>query len=205
MKKFTNRVENSPNLKQPDHRTQVTKLLLRRAFTGLLKQKPIQSISVKELCAVAGINRGTFYSHYRDIYDLLEQLEQEMLEDFKKALEPLFAQDVKRLAPVKITAEVFRCLKENADLCVVTLGDNGDKVFAMKLLSLGRQWCVDTYSRYFEKATPKQIEYFYAFASSGCIGLLQKWLSDGMTDSVEEIASMAENIMLNGLGCLQQQ
>ena len=53
MKKFTE-----------DHRSRVTKLLLRRAFTDLLEQKPIQSISVKELCERAGINRGTFYSHY---------------------------------------------------------------------------------------------------------------------------------------------
>ena len=53
MKKVTN-----------DHRTRVTRLLIRRAFTELLTKKPIQSISVKELCENAGINRGTFYAHY---------------------------------------------------------------------------------------------------------------------------------------------
>ena len=62
MKKLTN-----------DHRTRVTKMLIRKAFTSLLSQKPIQSISVKELCELAGINRGTFYSHYTDIYDLLRK------------------------------------------------------------------------------------------------------------------------------------
>lgn len=45
-----------------DHRVRVTQRLIREAFTGLLKQKPIQSISIKELCEVAGINRGTFYA-----------------------------------------------------------------------------------------------------------------------------------------------
>lgn len=43
-----------------DHRSRVTRMLIRRAFTDLLGQKPIESISVKELCAAAGINRGTF-------------------------------------------------------------------------------------------------------------------------------------------------
>lgn len=38
-------------------------MLIRRAFTTLLRQKPIQSISVKELCELAEINRGTFYAH----------------------------------------------------------------------------------------------------------------------------------------------
>src|SRR5699024_10807160 len=58
-----------------DHRTRVTNLLIRRAFLDLLRQKPMQSITVEELCGQAGINRGTFYSHYTDIYDLLGQME----------------------------------------------------------------------------------------------------------------------------------
>lgn len=65
-----------------DHRVRVTKMLIRRAFTGLLSIKPIQSISIKELCEQAGINRGTFYTHYQDIYDLLADVENEMKQDF---------------------------------------------------------------------------------------------------------------------------
>ena len=62
-----------------DHRIRVTKMLIRRALTDLLRQKPIQSISIKELCETAGINRGTFYAHYTDIYDLRKQIEDDML------------------------------------------------------------------------------------------------------------------------------
>lgn len=43
-------------------------MLIRREFLELLRTKPMQSISIKELCTAAGINRGTFYSHYTDIY-----------------------------------------------------------------------------------------------------------------------------------------
>ena len=94
-------------------------------------------------------------------------------------------------------------LKENVDICTVTLGDFGDKEFALRLINLGREKCVETYSRYFETATPKQIEFFYAFVSAGCIGLLQKWLAEGMVTSAEEIAEMAENIMMFGMGALK--
>ncbi|MDO5602967.1 MAG: TetR/AcrR family transcriptional regulator C-terminal domain-containing protein [Oscillospiraceae bacterium] len=185
-----------------DHRTRVTKMLIRRAFTTLLKQKPIQSISITELCEEAGINRGTFYTHYTDIYDLRTQIEDEMLEDFKKALAPLAFIDKEQLTPVRVTTEVFQCLKDNSDLCTVTLGAYGDKTFALRLVNLGREICVEAYSEYFKRATPKQIEYFYAFASSGCIGLLQKWLADGMSTPAEEVARMAEAIMLYGVGFL---
>ena len=188
-----------------DHRTRVTKMLIRKALMELLSKKPIQSISIKELCETAAINRGTFYKHYTDIYDLLHQIEEEMLADFKSALEPLLSSDAGRLTPVAITTEVFRCLKDNADLCTVTLSDYGDKAFALKLIHLGREKCVQAYSHYFSSATPKQIEFFYAFVSAGCIGLLQKWLDEGMSSSVEEVAEMSENMMMYGIGFLQQK
>ena len=151
--------------KAMDHRTRVTRMLIRRAFTELLRTKPIQSISIKELCAAAGINRGTFYAHYTDIYDLLQQMEEEMLEDFLKALEPLLSSDGGSLTPVKITAGIFQCLKDNADLCTVTLGDYGDKAFALRLINIGRERCVEAYSKYFASATPKEIDYFCRYPS----------------------------------------
>ena len=186
-----------------DHRTRVTRMLIRRAFMELLKKKPIQSISIKELCETAGINRGTFYAHYTDIYDLLGKVEEERMKDFARALEPVLSTEKSQLTPVKITTGIFQCLKDNADLCTVTLSDYGDKAFALRLINVGRERCVEAYSRYFVHATPKQIEYYYAFVSAGCIGLLRKWLDEGMTSSAEEMATMAENMMMYGMDWLR--
>ena len=125
-----------------------------------------------------------------------------MMNDFQKALEPLL--EAKPFHPVEISTGIFRCLQDNSDLCTVTLGDYGDKRFARRLLNIGREKCMEAYLRYFKEATPRQVEYYYAFVSEGCIGLLRKWLEDGMTGSAEEIARMAEEIMLHGLGFLER-
>lgn len=192
MKKFTK-----------DHRTRVTRMLLRKAFTSLLEKKPISSITIKELCELAGVNRGTFYAHYTDLYDLLSQIEEEMTEDFAQALELHFPKDGSQPTPLALTTGVFECLKENSDLCIVTLGDYGDKNFALRLLNLGREKTLSYYAEYFQGASPKKLEFFYAFISSGCIGLLQKWLSEGMLTPAGEMASMAQQIILSGVGFLQ--
>lgn len=190
-------------MQKADQRTRLTRMLLRKALTELLQQKPIQSITIKELCAAAGINRGTFYAHYTDIYDLLSQMEEEMLVDFREAMRPLLdAQD--SLTPTKITAGIFNCIKENADLCIVTLGPFGDKKFAARLLAIGQENYLQSYSKCFDGASRKQLEYYYAFVSSGCIGLLEKWLHDGMTTSAAHMAEMAESIMVNGVFFLHQ-
>lgn len=191
-------------MKKTDHRTRVTKLLIRKAFMDLLSRKPIQSISVKELCELAGINRGTFYAHYTDIYFLMDEIENEMLQEFQKALEPLLTEGKNKVNPIEITTQMFACLKNNSDLCTVTLGEYGDKNFLMKLIQMGRDCCLESYSKYFENVSPKKIEYFYAFASAGCIGLLQKWLCDGMSAPASEIAEAAEDIMALGFVYLQK-
>lgn len=191
-------------LKNTDHRVRVTRMLIRQAFTKLLQQKPIQSISIKELCAAAGINRGTFYAHYTDIYDLLAKIEQEMFGEIQEALQPLL-EEARPLNPVDISTGIFQCLKDNSDLCIVTLGPYGDKAFAAKLLELGRERCQASYSQYFRRATPEQISYYYAFVSAGCIGLLDRWLQDGMRAPAGEIARIAQEIMLSGIGFLQDR
>ena len=60
-----------------DLRIEKTKKSIRNAFIELRTNKPLEKITVKELCALACINKSTFYSHYEDIYALSEAMEQE--------------------------------------------------------------------------------------------------------------------------------
>ena len=92
-----------------DHRTRVTKMLIRRAFTDLLRVKPVQSISIKELCEKAGVNRGTFYAHYASVHDLLMQMEDEMLAEINEVLSSLLPTDGGDVSSLRISTELFQC------------------------------------------------------------------------------------------------
>ncbi len=63
-----------------DLRVKRTRQNITNAFLALRSQKPLERISVKELAELAEINKATFYLHYRDVYDLSDQLEDELLE-----------------------------------------------------------------------------------------------------------------------------
>lgn len=63
-----------------DLRIERTRKSIINAFIELRGQKPIEKITVKELADLAFINKATFYSHYKDIYDLSEQLEDESIQ-----------------------------------------------------------------------------------------------------------------------------
>ena len=68
--------------KKTDRRVLRTRKMLLEGLTDLLKEKDIKDISVKELADYADINRCTFYLHYKDVYDMLEKIEIEFVDDF---------------------------------------------------------------------------------------------------------------------------
>lgn len=61
-----------------DYRKQKSRQKIINSFIELRSRKPIERLTVVELCEKAGINKSTFYVHYRDVYDLSEQLEKEL-------------------------------------------------------------------------------------------------------------------------------
>ena len=57
-----------------DRRTKYTRKVIRDAMMELLNTKPYSKISVAEICRLAEINRGTFYIHYYDVDDVLDDI-----------------------------------------------------------------------------------------------------------------------------------
>lgn len=64
-----------------DLREKKTKRSIANAFLKLRSQKALERITVKELAALAEISKATFYLHYKDIYDLSEQMQNEVIEN----------------------------------------------------------------------------------------------------------------------------
>jgi len=59
-----------------DLRIRRTRLALREALLALIEEKGFETLIVQDIADRAMINRVTFYKHYRDKYDLLEQIMQ---------------------------------------------------------------------------------------------------------------------------------
>ena len=123
-------------MKKEDGRVRITRQMIRTALLNLLREKPLQHITVRELCEKASINRGTFYAHYDDIYDLMEQIEQSMFDEFKAILRPLL-EDQDPYDLVETITRIFSYIREHADLCLVTLGPHSDKKLLYRLIELG--------------------------------------------------------------------
>ena len=67
-----------------DRRVRKTKKALRQGLVALLAQKNLKDISVRELTDAVDLHRGTFYVHYRDIYELYDRMWQERIEEIRE-------------------------------------------------------------------------------------------------------------------------
>lgn len=186
----------NPPLKKLDHRVLMTRRLFRQALTELLQTKPLQNITVKELCLRAGVNRGTFYSHYTDIFALMEQIEGEVSEELAATLEEFTSRNPQS-SPFSIYASILQFFRNNSDICAVLLSGYGDRSFLEKLFQAGRESCMSVYGKLYPGASREKMEIFYSFVSSGCIGLLRYWIDSGMALSEDVLAKGLER-MVNG-------
>ena len=70
-----------------DARVRYTKMMLKQALLDLMQHKPVNKITVKEICERAELNRATFYAHYSDCFDLLESIEEELFGQFERSMQ----------------------------------------------------------------------------------------------------------------------
>ena len=79
------------------------------------------------------------------------------------------------------------------------LGKNGDIAFLDKLKNVIREKCLLKWGVAISGDTPQTIDYAYAYAVSGCTGLLKLWLECGMRESPAQMAAFANRLILSGV------
>lgn len=197
-----NKVEKQ-NTNNDDRRIRRTKKLLKESLATLLLKKKLNDITVKELVDLADLNRGTFYLHYRDIYEMLSQIEAEMLNELEE-ISSRYSPQALRVSPKPYITEVFQYVADNQTFCKMLLGPYGDIGFVEKLKKMVEEKCFRLLIETCPQQDLQDYEYFAAYTVSGSIGLLQRWMEDGMKVSPEELAEVAEGMIQNGMDYLMR-
>lgn len=187
--------------KKSNRSVQRTRALLKKGLSELMRQKPPSKITVSELTEYVNLNRGTFYLHYRDINDLLDQMEDETLSSLLTILDSHKAQEVAN-SPFLLIRDVFGMLSENADFCRAMLSDSTHDPFLRKLKVIVKNKCFTDWEKSLNGRDLEHFDLFYAFAISGIIDILERWFDDGMRQPVDEMATLAEHFIMHGIDAL---
>ena len=170
-----------------DRRVRKTKAALRHGLAVLTKKKSIKEITVKELVEEVDINRSTFYLHYTDIYSMVAELESELLEEFKNAID-LYPPTNSEEEMCRFFEHIYNILYDNREICVALVSENGDISFIRQV----ETFVSERIKKIFESGMVKNVydvRYVFDFCISGGMGLFKHWLTD---ENALEPAHMAK-------------
>ncbi len=173
-----------------DRRVKYTKMVLKESLIDLLSKKDIAAVTIKQICEKADINRATFYSHYADQYDLLRKIEDEFLENVKVYI-AIFKQKKADAVLVEVLEKIFEYIKDNAKLCKHLLSQQGNLEFQKRIMML--IYDTNIVIKPGESLKKGEEEYMYSFIITGCVGVIHKWLEEGMKQSSRTMAAMIFN------------
>lgn len=178
-----------------------TKQLIQQSFIELLEQKPFDNITVGDISKVGGINRGTFYLHFLDKYDLLDKIEQQLFQDLGNHIDELqsnysatqnFEKHQEQLA-----ASLFSSIQIQAPLLKIFLSHHGRAGFHFRFRDAFSQK-VRVNLEQNEAIQSKfnfSLDYFLAFITSAFLGLVEQWVQNGLDKTPEEMTLLYIDII----------
>ena len=176
-----------------NQRVRLSKTMLKNALIQLLKKKPIDKITIYELCEQAQINRTTFYKYYGSQNELLEEIENDLFAELERQLLASGGTELENLC------DVFAFLLSEQEKCTVLINAVPDQEFTDKLFRLP---AIRTLSE--DHMPPgisqRQKEYLCLFVFQGAYAIIRKWLNDTNRESPEEVARLILTLSLRLAG-----
>ncbi|BDC90682.1 TetR/AcrR family transcriptional regulator [Leptogranulimonas caecicola] len=187
-----------------DPRCVRTRERLRDALGQAVAQEgDLSRVTVTCVADIAGLTRRTFYSHYKDIQDLVTSIEDEALSDIQNLtwticethLEDVFSA-CDNLEPVPGAVELLTYFKERGSYLAPLLGPSGDPRFMERLKAqLHTSFSARALSGIDERALGTFFDYYITFAVSAECGVLERWIIGGMSEPVEAMARLMTLLM----------
>ncbi len=182
-----------------DRRVKYTKFVLKNALAEILNEKPIDKITVKEICERADINRGTFYSHYSGQYDLYTNVVDELFSGVIDNLGDFMAKSEDDIYSSVVC--VFEYIKAN-NILIKTLLNSGVEYSIEKRV---RSAIKDVYlKKVKDNIDDDFLDATYSYISAGATAAIRHWLNGGMKKSTEEMAEFIVKLTTEGLDSFQR-
>ncbi len=174
-----------------NQRIRLSKKMLRESLIRLMADKSIHKISVREICEEAQINRTTFYKYYASQYDLLKDMENEVLTQIDN---DLGVSEERSRDDLHLLIKIVTYIQDNLGLCRLLINNAVDSEFSEKLLSLSKikqLLCRQLTGEY----DHDEMDYIYQFVVNGGFSIIKSWINKQERETPEKIAGIFVNTL----------
>lgn len=176
-----------------NRRIQMTKKLLKESVFELMEQKPLNKITIKEICENADVNRTTFYKYYGDQYMLVKDAEDELLKKTSEFLKSLSSDEEK----TKLLEEFLTYVRNNGDTFRILLDRNSDTDFRLRLMNVDMEKVMA--EKYEPRIRNEDKKYIFCMIIMGAINTIGLWIDSKFDMPEEEMSSLMYKFVLTGL------
>jgi len=163
-----------------NQRVVISKRMLKDALLSLLKEKRLMDITIKELCDRSGINRSTFYRHYDNVSDLLDEVIDDIATLLINTSNSSLNDPGNTLSYINSVLMFFR---DHSEYDPLISSEN----FTMDILAGKIE--VEMINRLPVKNSRYQ-RYLIRYLMSGSYGIIKSWIMNGRKEDVKEISDM---------------
>lgn len=173
--------------------------ILKDAFWQLYSEKDINKIRIVEITDLAGYNRGVFYSYYKNIYEMFDAIEREIMLEIKEISHLIQSFIMDETYNQDKLAVIINNYKKNEKYLKVLFTKSDNPRFMMRI----KKMLKDNLVKEAKKAgsTKENIEYYIEYYVSGMLNLLIYWFVNGSKLAVDEFSKLV--IELTGLQSTQ--
>lgn len=168
------------------------------ALLALLEQKPFEYITISEICQTAGVNRSTFYLHYENTADLLEETTRHVLGQFVSYFPADEQGKIKHYNDCDVSELNF--IKEKYLHPYLSFIHDNQRIFATVLTKPGIFQSNLIFERLFDNIFDPILDRFHypqddrryvmMFYLNGLTAIIREWLQEGCTKNIDEIAEI---------------
>lgn len=158
--------------------------LINEALADILQEKPLDKITVTEVVARAGINRGTFYAHYADIPDVIQHL----IQDTFAKIRTVISQKPEQLQmlPELLLSRIMEILMEDMDFYRKVMASSTAPLMQEQLVEFVIQYLLDQEELY-ALGNHRQYELTIRFCAGGLSNLYRDWFFGKLDMPLEEL------------------
>lgn len=180
--------------KQPE-KTQKTRQHIISTFWELATKEGIDHVTISSLMKKTGLNRGTFYVYFKDMPDLLEEAEKDIIHDLQNKLSEAIA-DSRFTDFDRVSGRLVDIFTLYDDKFFLLIGKSGDSHFR----SIVHNEANHKFAEMFQELNDrKEQEFIVSYLTSAFLGVLTYWYETGKKISVVELGSIIHTMATGGI------
>lgn len=184
--------------RKEDRRVKRTKTAIKHSLLNLLSTKSIDKITIKELSDMANCDRKTIYNYYDSVYEILDDIELELVGKVEESIEQIDAyKHLEENKPNEMFEELAKIIIENSELMTYMVRLGKKSRLNDKIISLIRGKIVNL----LKNNLSGDIEYeeLATFITAGYISVFEAWLTKNKSEDLIQMTKGLGVIMINGL------